>query len=75
MGPNQSNTATLKKKEVKHVIYNDRLNMIMKYQFQEESKLNTKKRLHLMNEAKDSDFVFSPFLFDRIFAPMNSKDE
>jgi len=49
--------------------------MILKYQFQEESTLNTKKRLHLMNEAKDSDFVFSSFLFDRIFAPTNSKDE
>jgi hypothetical protein len=52
------------------VIYQDRLAMIIKYQFKDDRPLPPNKKIPiLMSDLSDKDFRFTDSLFNRIFAP------
>ena len=52
------------------IIYNDRLNLLLNQQFKDiRQTANGRVKNELMNELKDEDFVFTNFMFERIFAP------
>jgi hypothetical protein len=65
-----------KRKHESDVIYNDRLKLITKYQFEDTEPLQPGKHIReLMCDVDEKGFVFSDGLFNRIFAPTTTKED